>query len=324
MATGSVALNDVRLVSSKEPSPPPLVLEDDDASRIVAPERSEDYSTSIPANSKDLGYGGYTVCDTHNINMLLIGRSQSGKSTIIDSLQEPQSGFQMSGFSTTKVPSCSSLIITDENANKKYQLNIIDTPGLRELCEDNKNRSDDDLMSLITFCVDNNITTLNLICFVSKAGETHQLDVEVFEQFMKYFGKKLSAISLMVLTHSDRFTTERLEYFEQAIKRHPKSKNVYSYCEVGCLCVGAIDSDSLAQYGDNEEHQKRELRRCLKKLEPFRKNFIECILNSAGWNRSVSDFDAVQAAYRAKKVALDKVNYAHNQSVEKNKSCIIS
>jgi septin family protein len=75
----------------------------------------------------------------------LVGRSQTGKSTIVETFLQPQ-GIGCIGFSHTRDPACNSLVLTDKHNKKSYQLNIIETPGLKDLSENEESRSDDELL----------------------------------------------------------------------------------------------------------------------------------------------------------------------------------
>ena len=50
--------------------------------------------------------GGYYCNDAQQINILLIGRTQTGKSTIVEALKNPEYQQSNTGFSTTSNPEC--------------------------------------------------------------------------------------------------------------------------------------------------------------------------------------------------------------------------
>ena len=69
---------------------------------------------------------------TKTINVLLIGRSQTGKSTILTIIQDPHVAVKSRGFSETRELGFTPLSLYDDRTKETYVLNIIDTPGLSE------------------------------------------------------------------------------------------------------------------------------------------------------------------------------------------------
>ena len=90
----------------------------------------KDYSQLL--EDQTLGYAAYYFTETKVINILMVGRSQSGKTTIIDTLKNPHVCATSRGFSDTREGSLHSLVLRDQSHNLIYQVNIIDTPGLKE------------------------------------------------------------------------------------------------------------------------------------------------------------------------------------------------
>jgi hypothetical protein len=85
-----------------------------------------------------------------------------------------------------------------------YNVNIIDTPGLREKRFNyEEGRSDSELLKLVARCIEDNITFINVVCFVSIMGKTHELDVEVFEYVQEFSWTKVFC-KFNVVTHTLR------------------------------------------------------------------------------------------------------------------------
>lgn len=60
-------------------------------------------------SSPEDGFGDFKLTIAKTINILLVGRSGTGKTTIFNSLLNPQKGVEStSGYSDTKDPSCNS------------------------------------------------------------------------------------------------------------------------------------------------------------------------------------------------------------------------
>ena len=92
--------------------------------------------------NSNLGYAGYQISQAKFINILLVGRSQSGKSTLLETFMKPQQAVRGRGFAVTREPTLHTFVLTNQETNRRYTMNVIDTddtPGLRE------NRIDKDI-----------------------------------------------------------------------------------------------------------------------------------------------------------------------------------
>ncbi|CAF3407072.1 unnamed protein product [Rotaria sp. Silwood2] len=218
-----------------------------------------------------------------SINILFVGGSQSGKSTLIKILKDPSAKLSHSGFPEIKNPYFDTFTITDSNSPDAtiYRLNIIDTPGLKEIRHQTmQTRTDDDFLSELDAFIKRHIDRLNCLCFVTQAIHLHQKDIEVFEKLMNFFGPALSKYSMMILTHADQYTDEKLQQFERDIKNHPLTSEIYKYCELGIYHHGIIDYDDLETYADNPDLQQCIVQvkqpRIRAMTEKLIKKFIEC------------------------------------------------
>ncbi|UJR18501.1 hypothetical protein I4U23_005408 [Adineta vaga] len=214
------------------------------------------------------------------VNILLIGRSQVGKSTLIEALRDPDYSTPRTGISQTHEPSYKQLIMTSKNGDK-YTLNIIDTPGLHEIRQDpNETRTDQQLLTLLRdICVNGKIRALNTICFVSVMGKTYQNDIDTFKSLIDFFGERFKSISALVLTHCDKISTDRLQQLTDNIKTHPKCSDVVDYCRLGVYHNGTLDVDDLDTY--DEELRERVRISTLDRLEPMRTKLTEFLLSQS-------------------------------------------
>jgi len=246
----------------------------------------------LAQHTQNLGIGNYQYSKTKSINILLVGRSQTGKSTIIHTLMDPQYTASSTGFSDTKDPTLNHTILKRINSNQLYQVNILDTPGLKEVRKDGESRADNEILNLAARCIQWNITYLNLVCFVSKAGETHLIDAEVFNRIIYFLGERFADISVMMLTHCDRFNDEKIKEFEEGIKTHQLSKDIYKYCKLGFAHYGAINYDNYAVL-PSEEIKKIVIGATLTRCEVFRNELSELIIRSADKEKRVSELEAI-------------------------------
>lgn len=209
-------------------------------------------SYSVAANL--LPNDEFNVVKSETINIMLVGRTQTGKSTIVQTLIDPAFNIEEHGFSDTREPECKTVIVQSKKTNLYHSLKIIDTPGLKEVVKDGEvQRTDAELLSLIARFLELNINELNVICFVSRAGETHLHDIEVFNQIIEFLGPEFGQISMMVLTHCDSFSKQKVDEFEKDIQRHQKTKSTYDYCKLGLERYGAVSNQKILAYVETNE-----------------------------------------------------------------------
>ena len=260
----------------------------------------------------NIGYGDYNIVIVKKINVLLIGRSQVGKTTIVTNLLFPYFGSQKVGISDTKLPHCYSLVIvhngkpnienddeldnelefndskleTLENLkfpNQLYQLNIVDTPGLTEISKDGKEivQSDEQIMKIIERCLKIEVTGFNLICYVAECGKIQQFDVNIFQKFIAFFDKNFSAISLLLITHGDSCSLEDKDQIRKQIREHENSKEIANYCKLGIEFCGALCANEVLSL-NNPVVREGFVKERLQEITKMRIKLLEIIVQQAG------------------------------------------
>jgi len=230
-------------------------------------------TTTEPTSSRS----GQYLDDPFTINILLVGRSQVGKSTLIESLQDPTYSSRRNGISQTREPTYKRLKLIGGD-KKEYTLNIIDTPGFQEIRHDpNETRTDQKLFDLLrTVLEDGRMSGLNMIGFVSVLGSTSQNDIDTFKSLIDFFGPQYKLISALILTHCDKVTDEKMKELTEQLKRHPKCAEVVNYCELGIHYHGTLDVDDLETYDVNLRERMRDF--ALNRLKPMRAELINFLL----------------------------------------------
>ena len=231
------------------------------------------------------------------INVLLIGRSQAGKSTLLTTLQNPLQAVQGRGFSVTKEPQMKTFIVNDDHNNTSYTINVIDTPGLTEKrIDDLSSRSDEEIVRIIKHYILKQITHLNIIIYVTVAKRTHELDTEAFQCIKVFLGDEFESNSLLVISHCEEIPKKRIEQIIDDMKTFPETNAMINYCKLGVLPYGTINADHLSladeDTDDSPEEKETKIRKkvhnTVKRIEKMRQDLLLAIIKTAYQPRVVS------------------------------------
>ena len=270
-----------------------------------------------------LGYAGYQISQAKSINILLVGRSQSGKSTLLETFMQPQQAVSGRGYSVTREPQLHTFVLTNQETNKSYTMNVIDTPGLREtrIDEDMKERGDEEIIKLARQFLSNELTYLNIVIYVAVAGKTHERDTEAFNQVRNFLGKEFAENSMLVLSHCETLPKDKIDQIIKDMKNYPKTKEIIDYCKLGVFPYGTLSGDVLASIDEEDEASPEEkleskikkVKKALTKIEKMRKSILDVILNMADHPRPVAMLEGVMRDLDEKK------QQAINEALEKEK-----
>jgi len=249
---------------------------------------AKDTVKKIPIEDvKDLQYAirkgdPFPLEATETRNVLIVGRTRSGKSTAIGVLKDPcHEPKEMSIFSDTVDPKFQSFSLdnkdptsdnTTESKKTKYTLNIIDTPGLKEVKKMGEDaRSDAIILNTISYCLKNEITKINiLLIFISfELGVTND-DLNSFQTFLQNFENDNIKIGICITRAEDKpeswrknikFQLSEHEYFSKVLQRG----NVEL---VFCGCVDSLKNETVSNIDDLVNFYRRvcEMRRDLLEL----------------------------------------------------------
>lgn len=140
-------------------------------------------------------------------NILLIGRSQIGKSTLKSVLADPtQILDQSQSYVQTEFP-----LFEQYSVNGMDMIvNFIDTPGL---FQQTKNLPDNTtLMTLIDGYIRSKVTQLHFVCFcISMEMKVNNDDLQIVQKFFDYLGPEIRKNACLIITKCESKNERQLE-----------------------------------------------------------------------------------------------------------------
>lgn len=215
-------------------------------------------------------------------NVVLFGRTRSGKSAFLKTLGKDFLPPPMKIYSSTRDPELKSVIYSFKQNDKieTIQLKVLDTPGFYENSQ--INRSNETLLNLT---IDKSKTffkgkeafeNINVILIFLSADGIKEEDLQSIETVYKNIykqGYSKDCKPIFVITRSENFDEEEKTNFKQQIQNHPRLKMMGLNNEMLFLFSGTINPDTKAVKNYEElEYQKEQ-------SEEMQKNNIEVIFN---------------------------------------------
>ncbi|CAF4547397.1 unnamed protein product [Rotaria socialis] len=209
---------------------------DEDAKR-------EEYKKKIEADFEK--YGTHVMKKVNSKNIMIIGRTRSGKSTIKSMLLDPTKvPDELTLKSGTRDPNIESFYIKDMDAT----LNIIDTPGLFERgTDENGIRDNHAILTTIETCANMEITSFNVICFcVAITVGINGEDVKAIELFVDFLGNEISSNSCLIVTHCESKTQRQLNLIKKELEEDKFFKKIAPFFKLGIFFSGSINHDNYS------------------------------------------------------------------------------
>ncbi|CAF0863666.1 unnamed protein product [Adineta steineri] len=183
-------------------------------------------------------------------NILLIGRTRTGKSTIKRVLVNPTLvAEEMTLASQTKEATFESFVINDNYT----VINIIDTPGLFERGTDVQKVQDNAaILKTIERCIEREITKFHLVAFcASFESGINEDDVKSVKELIDFLGPDVSNNSCLIVTRCESKNTAQLDNLKNEIQMDIHFKPLAGYFKQGVFFFGALDRDSWNNATDN-------------------------------------------------------------------------
>ena len=212
-------------------------------------------------------------------NVMLIGRSRTGKSTLQSILVDPrQVGAETTLYAQTKCASFQSYVVegststedvyqaeNDEAADKQKitkkkprtkkreesatgitVLNIIDTPGLFEHAAVGMDIQDNaTILDTIQMCINREITKFHLVCFCAsfESGINDQ-DIESLEVLINFLGNDISKNSCLIITRCESKGEQERKKLHHELLNDSHFKKFAHYFERGIHFSGVLNRDN--------------------------------------------------------------------------------
>jgi len=188
----------------------------------------------------------FKLIETDTRNVLLVGRTRSGKSTTMEVLKDPcYIPKSDTIFSETVDARFKSFSIQNETNQRTCDvtLNLIDTPGLFEVkdIESGGERTNEVIAQTIAKCLDNEITNIHVIMlFVTFEAGINPNDIKAMEIFLDMFGGGGVKICLCI-TRADMHDVKWQRTRKEELHRYEITKRLIERENMEILFMGCMN-----------------------------------------------------------------------------------
>jgi len=261
---------------------------DDEYSLVEAKEKNIDNDMLEKVKYELRKRDNYNLEETELRNVLMMGRTRSGKSTAVgvikDLCHEPK---EISIFSDTENPKFQSFALLNKKDGVKLTLNMIDTPGVFEVKVDEaRARINETILKVISQCSQNEITKLHcVIIFSSFETGINIQDVEAIKMFSEIFeGTNI----ILCITRSEGKSGRFKENLKDQLTQYKELKHI---AKDQIFFMGCFDSkttqlvkkeDIIECYRDINSMRTQLLTKIFSCIEPAQIRGLSIVKNKVG------------------------------------------
>lgn len=220
--------------------------------------------------------GQYRVTKADQRNIMLIGRTRTGKSTIKSLLVKPTAiPDDLTLKSGTRDPLFESFHVHD-NA---MVLNIIDTPGLFEHAgKEIDLRDNDTILRTIKICLNREITKFHVICFcIAITNGINQEDIESVQLLINFLGQDISRNSCLIVTRCESKNDNQRNKMRSELMEDAYFKDIAPYFQLGVFFSGSINRDDYNKGNESiydqfftiSDYRSKLIKMFMTEIEPF-------------------------------------------------------
>lgn len=204
-------------------------------------------------HSQDTPNSKYTATQMRNINIIFMGKTTCGKSTLLKVVERGEYYLPPAEklMSDTKEAEMRTISLC-KNGGEAVALNIIDTPGLFETrLTEAEVRKNEVLLEIAEQCLMREITKIHVLCiFVNiKAGFLRD-DIETIRELMTFFGKvQVKKNCMLVATHAESKSATAREEILSEFNAREDLRDIRDFFGLGVFFVGALDRDTIDNFG---------------------------------------------------------------------------
>ncbi|UJR07388.1 hypothetical protein I4U23_011674 [Adineta vaga] len=194
--------------------------------------------------------GKYQVTRVDQRNVMLIGHTRTGKSTIKSLLVDPTVvADDLILKSGTKDPLFESFYVHDN----RIVLNIIDTPGLFEHGTTEIDvRDNQTILHTISICVNREITKFHVIGFcVTITNGINQEDIASLKLLIDFLGKEISRNSCIIVTRCESKDQSQRERMRAELLEDSYFREIAPFFQLGIFFSGSLNRDDFNRGHDS-------------------------------------------------------------------------